>query len=257
MLQRHHMRPLIIAILSLLLANSTALAQPDNPDHEPKCEEVSFAEACWIAATDKPDCRVWHQGWMLYKTWSWLGSCEQGVPHGKGMEQLDVPMRSYRTIKGKGVYVHGLKEGHWFLSRSAWNRNSSSSGSYVNGKRSGIWWIVYDGHGGFAYGPYVDGKRHGKWMLVNGDGNSGDTEKGSYVNGVRQGRWVMLANSGDIHEGPMVDDKRHGDWEFRYMDGRKVEGSYVNGKSHGIWVTRYQDGRVETVRYVNGRLEEQ
>ncbi len=253
MLQRHHMRPLIIAILSLLLANSTALAQPDNPDHEPKCEEVSFAEACWIAATDKPDCRVWHQGWMLYNTWSWLGSCEQGVPHGKGVEQLYVQGQLYRA-EGEGVYVHGLKEGRWM---EHWQDAGYSTGSYVNGKRSGIWGHYGGKLGSSDTGPYVDGKRHGKWTLVSEGGDRGDTEKGSYVNDVRQGRWVALASSGNIYEGPMVDGKRHGDWEIRYTDGRKVEGSYVNGKRSGIWTTRYQDGRVETVRYVNGRREKQ
>ena len=67
-------------------------------------------------------------------------------------------------------------------------------GKYIDGKRDGIWTILYKNGKESEKGKYASGKKKGDWnkWYENGILKS----KGSYVNGMMEGLWKYWYNNG-------------------------------------------------------------
>ncbi len=231
MLQRHHMRLPIIAILATLLIGNAAIAQQDNPDFEPKCQDVPGMTDCWLAVDDRPGCWVWN----TYRLnsgerdsrirYSWSGACDEGQPHGWGVEQWGILERPESGPCGVGTYSHGKRQGHWLL-------------RLIHGN-----FIVMDG-------PHPVFAKEGTCTTA-----SDNVETGMFLDDERHGIWVECFYGG-CATGPYSNGKEHGHWIARSLSSTTTI-SYKDGKRHGEWTRLYKSGKVSTTLYVNGRPKKQ
>lgn len=128
---------LLPLVALLILAAIPAMAEP-----EPKCPTPTQkgGPACWIEVENQPGCFIWNPNPATDETVTWSGSCSGGFPDGHG------------TITW--TYDGG---------------SSSDTGTYVDGKRNGVW-SGKDSDGNEGKGPYVDGKMNGEWILKQSGG---------------------------------------------------------------------------------------
>ncbi|MCX5743370.1 MAG: hypothetical protein NT062_12830 [Proteobacteria bacterium] len=172
--------------------------------------------------------------------------------------------RNKKTPRFKGDYEHGRKVGPWI-----WNdrdNNLEREGTYVAGKRDGVWTEYWEKKVTFT-GTYAVGKPDGTFVYSDRNGNElgrFDIKDGTgtmltyYGNrkvatrehvfkGTRDGAYQELTVRGKvILEGHYASDVRHGAWKEWTLDGVPlVESSYRRGKLDGT-VRKFVDGKLST-----------
>lgn len=130
------------------------------------------------------------------------------------------------------------------------------SGGCVDGKTSGVGWLVwrygkgelvydgvmragkYDGYGsasspsGSHYeGEWRNGERHGRGRYTS---PNGEHYEGAFREGTRTGRGTYTWPNGARYEGEFRDGKQHGSGVWTGPDGSLYDGEWRDGKKHGF-----------------------
>ena len=169
------------------------------PATGPKCAEMSKGAECWHELANQPGCHFFETYYLPSETYTWSGTCTDGIAVGQGTLESERP--DWYAREGIGTLVWGKLDGHWALSYS---------------------------DGTVAEGPFVDGERHGHWVIRRAPGDW--VEEGPYVDGERHGHWVWRDSDGEVAEGPYVNSRRHGRWVYRLSNGSVYEDTYENGE---------------------------
>ena len=153
-------------------------------------------------------------------TAAWSGECRDGVPTGTGK----------RRVVSESGFV-------WV-----------SEGSYVDGRRNGVWLEVHGAtasEGAYHEGSYVDGRRSGVWVIAENDGTVDET---TFVGGRGNASQIHVEPGGTVREVTYVDFRRHGVWIDVEPDGTVRETAYVDGEADG-WIEVEPDGTVKKGEY--------
>jgi hypothetical protein len=126
---------------------------------------------------------------------------------------------TFSKVEFEGSYLNGKRNGVW-----EWNHENgqlSKKGSYLNGEKSGVWEEHHENGQLSSKGSYLNGEKNGVWEVyyVNGQLFS----KGSYLNGEEDGVWEVYHNNGQLSS----------------------KGSYLNGKKNGNWKYYNENGSLE------------
>ncbi|MBA3539663.1 MAG: hypothetical protein H0T79_08525 [Deltaproteobacteria bacterium] len=185
-----------------------------------------------------------------------------------------VMWRSKKTPRFKGDYEHGKKVGPW-----VWNDradNKEREGTYVNGKRDGVWQEWYENKLTFT-GTYVNGKPDGEFVYNDRNGNElgrfemkdgtgtmltfhsnrKPASKERLYKGARDGVYQELTFRGKVVvEGHHSNDVKWGSWKEWTPEGVPVlEENYRRGKLDGV-VKKFVDGKVAMqATYKDGKVE--
>jgi len=189
--------------------------------------------------------------------------------------KLEGPYTSWRSAKitrVTGQFEGGKRTGAWL-----WNDRDGKKereGSYVTGKRDGIWneWNVdklaftgtYDvgkPNGDFVYYDR-NGNELGRYTITDGTGvvltfhpNHKPASKQRLVNGIEEGSYQELTPRGKVvTDGRFVGGKKHGAWKEWTADGvPTLEQAWRRGKLHGV-VKKFVDGKLSLeAHYVDGK----
>lgn len=93
------------------------------------------------------------------------------------------------TVITKGNYIEGEEDGEWFYEVN----DDKVIGSYVNGKKEGVWKQYYNGQL-YYEGNYVEGLADGEHISYWDNGKI--KEKGKYIAGKKEGDWVYNSYEG-------------------------------------------------------------
>ena len=144
-------------------------------------------------------------GFIVVFTISLVSSLSWGVPY-KGLVERDgLYFEKFSDIPYTGDYSGPLK---------------LETGSFVNGKKHGLW-VRYYQNGQLRY-------------------------KGEYLDGKRSGNWVFRYETGDLmFEGGFMEGIKEGIWKYFTEEGRLFrEGKYNDGKKEGVWITYTKTGEL-------------
>ncbi len=189
-----------------------------------------------------------------------------------------VEMHNNGLLKHYYFYTSGVLNGI-FLEKSILG-DSSLSGSYKNGKKSGLWKFYYYTGKIEKICNYDEDRMEGKYQYFYDNGQV-NTE-GFYKSGQKNGLWTWYTKFGvrDM-SGNFKEDQQHGDWtywyptgeiaytaqykmglkdgnwNYFYKDGSKFKvGSFSNDEKEGLWETWYEDGTLlMSGKYVAGKEE--
>jgi antitoxin component YwqK of YwqJK toxin-antitoxin module len=89
----------------------------------------------------------------------------------------------------KGNFIEGEEDGEWFYEVN----DDKAIGSYVNGKKEGVWKQYYNGQL-YYEGSYIEGQPDGQQVYYWDNGKV--KEKGNYIAGKKEGDWVMFDYEG-------------------------------------------------------------
>jgi antitoxin component YwqK of YwqJK toxin-antitoxin module len=125
--------------------------------------------------------------------WKWFYESgnlkrEETLKNGKSNGEMKELTDSGQVII-KGEFVDGEEEGEWFYEVN----DDRVIGSYVNGKREGLW-KSYDNGTLYYEGNFIEGLADGThiWYWDNGK----IREKGTYIAGKKEGTWVLYGYDG-------------------------------------------------------------
>ncbi len=111
----------------------------------------------------------------------------------------------------KGNFIEGEEDGEWFYEVN----DDKEIGSYVNGKKEGLWKSYYNGQLYFE-GSYIEGLPDGEhiWYWDNGKVK----EKGRFIAGKREGNWIL-----NSYEGLRLLTVEYSDGVEISIDGSKID----------------------------------
>lgn len=163
------------------------------------------------------------------------------------------------TVKTKGKYIDGQKDGLWESFNKDGKRKGNSE-TYKNGKVIKRVTYYTDGSVEMERNFNDDGKIHGIEKKFAFDGGHLTSEK-NYVNGKQVGKQMTrISSSQPFYEYSVYnkDGKKDGEYSEVYEDSKKikVKGQYVNGEKNGKWVYGYDSGLYKEEIYDNGKLVE-
>lgn len=162
--------------------------------------------------------------------------------------------------EGEAIPVDALKEefadvaGMTRVTLSVNGGSKSADGTYVAGKREGVWAEYYTNGLVKTVTSYVHGEKEGLYMEMNNSGQM--TKRFYYHNGLRHGDYKEY-NYTNLKEERIY---RHGKIEGTvkiYYDNLKLmeEGNYKNGVRDGVSKWYDQDGKLSIeYEYKNGEL---
>ena len=163
------------------------------------------------------------------------------------------------TVKEKGRYIDGKKDGLWEAFKQDGSRKGNSE-TFKNG--TVIKRITYYTDGSVEMERHFNdqGKQHGPEKKYAYDGGELTSEK-SFVNGKQVGKQMRLvsSNQGSFHEYSVYNESGKKDGEYREVfveKGQKerAKGQYVNDKKHGKWYLGNSLGFYKEETYDNGKL---
>lgn len=180
------------------------------------------------------------------------------------------------TIKSKGSFNNGLKDGKWIYyypdgkkEQEGKFKENVLNGSWVwyysNGQikkteqfnRKGLLegeLIEYDSLGNeITKGEYYNGLQEGSWFYHVGDFK----EVGSFIGGAKDGQWIHYYQNGKIaFRGNYSDGEAKGKHYYYHQNGiKKKIGKYAGGQKHGIWRTFSDKAEIiETIHYKAGEV---
>lgn len=159
----------------------------------------------------------------------------------------------------KGTYRQGQFDGHWIT--------EDSEGSYVDGKRQGMWKFIKS-DGSIQTGPYNNDKPDGEFRITEADGRPRVTE--FYRQGLRWGPRMQynakgqvitrteFVNNQEVRElvyfdnGSLWADRSKKDGQldgaylYNFSNGKpKFVGNYERGSKIGKHMTYFENGQVE------------
>jgi antitoxin component YwqK of YwqJK toxin-antitoxin module len=187
----------------------------------------------------------------------------------------------YSTGKTKESYTfsNGLKTGPFFELLAS--GKTSISGSFLKGKKDGVWEYFYaDGtvqkregyvadslHGPYevyyengkpeTVGQYVKGRKTGEWSWHSSQGAFLEMN-GGFLDDLQHGDWEYYFSTGEHSYHAQFDHgKKTGEWNYHYRNGQDFrKGNYLNDLKTGLWQTWYEDGTLLMEgNYVNGKEE--
>lgn len=165
------------------------------------------------------------------------------------------------TIKTKGNYIDGKKDGLWESFKQDGSRKGASE-TFKNG--TVIKKVTYytDGSVEMERNFNDQGKQHGIEKKYAFDGGELTSEK-NFVNGKQVGKQMRLvsSNQGSFYEYSVYNENGKKDGEFREVfvekgQKEKTKGQYVNDKKHGKWYLGNSLGFYREETYENGKLVE-
>ena len=199
-------------------------------------------KSCWLKVANKEDCYAWTNLLVSDMSATWSGRCKAGKLDGHGELMLRWDGGESTSI---GSFVDGKPNGQW---EDRYANGTVSTGPYVDDKRHGRW-EERKADGTVTIAHYVDGKRHGQWEIRSADGT---VAIGPFVDDNPNGQWEERYADGSVSIGPFVDGKRNGQWEQRFVDGTVAIGPFVDDEQNGKWEIQYADGTVFIGPYVDG-----
>ena len=116
-------------------------------------------------------------------------------------------------------------------------------GTYINGKKNGLWKLFYPDSTIKYMGFYIDDVLHGKnvtWFQ-----NGTIKQEGDYFEGYKNGEWKFYYENGSPKEIIFFKDTLP-DGEYKsWFENNNVEteGKYKNGLPSGHWIHRYSNGK--------------
>ena len=132
---------------------------------------------------------------------------KHGVMNGSYVELSD----SGKVII-KGEYVDGEEEGEWIYEVG----DEKQVGSYIAGKREGIWKHYYPNGILNFEGSYIEGNQNGEFITY--WDNKKIKEKGKYIMGLKEGDWSLFD-----YDGIKIITIRYEDGIEKSYDGNKIE----------------------------------
>lgn len=180
------------------------------------------------------------------------------------------------TIKAKGSFVNGLKDGKWVFYYPdgkkeqegkfkenilygpwVWYYQNGQIKKTENFNRKGLLegeLVEYDSLGNeLSKGEYYNGVQEGDWFYQVGDFK----EVGSFIGGAKDGLWIHYYQNGKIaFKGNYSDGEPKGKHYYYHQNGiKKKVGKYAGGQKHGIWRTFSDKAEViETIQYKAGEV---
>lgn len=147
----------------------------------------------------------------------------------------------------------GCRQGYWKEFKDIdGSKVLLSEGSYVNGRKSGVWIAYYKSGKIKSSIEFKDGKASGPYVTYFENGNI--SEKGSWGNNRQQGDLISYYNSGIVKQKSTfnADGKMDGEY-LRYTEAGSVkgEGVYSNGKVKGIYKWYYDSGEILELNYAD------
>lgn len=179
-------------------------------------------------------------------------------------------------LKERYNYKNGVLDGP-FLEMNIY-RDSSLSGAYTNGKKTGEWrYFYYTGkiekicnfdndrlEGKYRYfydngnvnveGYYKEGLKNGVWTWYTKFGLR--DMSGSFKEDKQDGDWTYWYPTGELsYTAQYKMGLKHGNWSYFYKDGSKFKkGSFANDEKDGLWETWYENGTLlMTGKYIAGK----
>lgn len=179
-------------------------------------------------------------------------------------------------LKQRYHYKSGLQDGA-FLEKSIFG-DTSLSGSYTKGKKSGEWKYYYytgklekvcnydenhlDGKYVLLYdngqitteGFYKKGKKSGVWTWYTKFGKR--DMSGSFKEDLQDGDWTYWFPTGELsYTAQYKMGLKDGNWNYFYKDGSKFKkGSFSKDEKDGLWETWYENGTLlMTGKYAAGK----
>ena len=137
------------------------------------------------------------------------------------------------TLKAKGPFRNGLREGKWIFYHA--NGKRKAEGSFLHGKQDGEWRLYAKSGRKVSEGRYVAGRREGLWSFYFADGRL--RLKGPYKRGLREGLWSNYYRSGRIfYTGSYKRGLADGEWSYYFAGGElNQKGSFRRGVRYGAW----------------------
>ena len=149
------MKTLHTITLATILATPAAISMQaahaqQRPPLEPKCSDLEQAppassgpefaevERCWSTLTNHPGCYFWLRYGTEGSTYTWSGSCPDGIAEGDGILTEEMHPRLRRSVEHEGTLLKGR-----------WHGTVAQTTYHPNGQ-SEMQWMVYDEHGEFA-----------------------------------------------------------------------------------------------------------
>ncbi len=156
-------------------------------------------------------------------------------------------------IKSIGEVKAGKKTGVWaFYDQYEIQVDSIT---YKEGVKEGVH-KTYDLKQGIllSKGSYVKGKKHGVWESYHDDGNIHGREE--FKNGTPIGEYVYYYADGTSKIlTPIYNGKWHGDHKEYYPDGKlSITGHYHNGVRDGEWKEYYENGLIKEIYHCQAGL---
>ena len=168
---------------------------------------------------------------------------------------IDDSLHTQTLTNGSGkiveLYNNGLLKQFYFYSNSVLDGifleksilgDSSLSGSYKNGRKSGMWKFYYYTGKIEKICYYNDDKLEGKYQYFYDNGQV--STEGYYKSGAKNGMWTWYTKFGvrDM-AGNFKDDLQNGDWTYWYPTGEiAYNAQYKMGLKDGNWNYFYKDG---------------
>lgn len=161
----------------------------------------------------------------------------QTVTDGTGLMELN-----YNTgfLKERYSYRNGILDGP-FLEMNIF-RDSSLSGSYANGRKTGEWRFFYYTGKLEKIVNYDENRMEGKYRYFYDNGQV--NVEGYYKNNLKSGVWTWYTKFGvrDM-SGSFREDQQDGDWTYWYPTGElSYTAQYKMGLKDGNWNYFYKDG---------------
>ena len=123
-------------------------------------------------------------------------------------------------------------------------------GNWVDGRKHGVGYQVYDNNSGTYHGEFRSDKRHGKGKFTYPDG---DEYEGEFVAGKREGFGKYTYHSGGYYEGEWLAERMHGSGKSVDTRNRILVIQWRDGKPHGEGLLT--DGAVKyRITYEDGKM---
>ncbi|CAD8154101.1 unnamed protein product [Paramecium octaurelia] len=171
-----------------------------------------------------------------------------------------------KQIIGGGSYDeegNWVKNGRWIDLDDGFElkKQITYNGEYRNGKKIGIWNILYKGGkiGGGSYDERGEEIKIGEWIEIGQEFNDDFliTNKGEYKDGKKFCRWDILIGGKQYGGGQYQEDSNNskiGKWievteEFKDYFQITYEGEYKNGKKFGKWTNLIKGKKIGGGQY--------
>jgi antitoxin component YwqK of YwqJK toxin-antitoxin module len=169
----------------------------------------------------------------------------EGLMHGEAIDYHT----DGKTVKTKGLYKSGQKEGVWESFKRDGTTHDGPTEVYENGRL--IKRVSYYTDNSISTETYfnADGQKHGTEKEYAYDGGHLVREQ-QYVNGKLVGKQMrrISSNLGSYFEYAVYNEAGQKDGEYTELweDSKmmKAQGQYVKDKKHGKWLYGYADGEV-------------
>ena len=140
---------------------------------------------------------------------------------------------------------HNQKEGPWIIFKDGTDK-IFQEGSYLNGKKEGLWTAYYSNEHKKSEISYIQGEKRGYAKTYFENGNT--AEEGTWLADKWVGKYKSYYKNGKLTYSWNYNDKgtRSGYQEYFYKNGKiKITGEWEDGKEKGIIREYYSSGALK------------